>query len=1131
MHERKRALQRISSIILLIIAIIFLFIWYTEKNRQRIEEQNLNYAVDCARQTAGRIEEEFKNASSQIKSYSYFLGKNLTNPSVSPEQLRDIEQNSIFELMRFTDTDGVNYTSDGQTSDATDRDYYLKGMQGESGTSVIFDSRINHETMMGFYTPLYYNGEIIGVLRGAHLAEKYLQHMLTASYFGETADVYLCMTDGTVIASSDGRKYDIHLIDSLTSSGSIDTLTAEKSKELFDNREEGSFICDPQSQTDNISIFPLDGTDYVLVQIFPKSITRHMVQEANRIGILLELLLILLFFLYIVIIIIQAKQARKYLEQKNLEMSYVTNGVNTLFSRFVMLDLERGTYHYLAGTKPEQADVPPNGDYTDFFTYMSSFLILESDREKFAELSDKNVLISRLGEENTDIRLEYHVRRNGQTGWEHMNIICLERQEGKASKVLFIRQNITETKERELRIQAEISLANRKERQYRVAITADSICTYDFNLTRDLIEKDIFALLRGKQTPLLEMAGLEAPCRASEWFRHWQQFILEESLEDYCTIVNSDYLRDSFAQGIGEVSAVFWNKDTNGQKLCVRQSFIMTQDDDTGDIIVLVVTKDITQQVEKQEEQTQILRDALMQAQHASKAKTAFLSNMSHDIRTPMNAIIGFSNIAISHIDNKEQVKDCLQKVLSSSNHLLSLINDILDMSRIESGKVQINNQECNISELMHSLVNIIQPQVKAKRLDLFIDTFDIANEEIIVDSLKLNQVLVNLMSNAIKYTPAGGTISLHLMQKTSLRQGFGDYIFTVKDNGIGMTQEFVNHIFEPFERESSTTKTGIQGTGLGMAITKNIIDMMGGTIAVQSELGKGTEFIVQLNLKIQDSDTRIDQIKELSDMRVLVVDDDFNICGSVSKMLKKLGMRPDWTTSGREAVYHAKSAREEGDPYLTYIIDWQMPEMSGMETVRRIRKAVGNDVPIINLTAYDWTDIEEDAKAAGVTVFCAKPLFLSDLKSALLTANHLIEEKEESMPWTAADFSGKRLLLVEDIDLNREIAEEILSEIGFVIESAPDGTDAVEMMEKSQPYYYNAILMDVQMPVMNGYEATRTIRSLSRQDAKEIPIIAMTANAMEEDKTQALKSGMDAHISKPFQIDDLIAVLNQFLN
>ena len=839
----------------------------------------------------------------------------------------------------------------------------------------------------------------------------------------------------------------------------------------------------------------------------------------------------MLFFRYIVIIIIQAKQARKYLEQKNLEMSYVTNGVNTLFSRFVMLDLERGTYHYLAGTKPEQADVPPNGDYTDFFTYMSSFLILESDREKFAELSDKNVLISRLGEENTDIRLEYHVRRNGQTGWEHMNIICLERQEGKASKVLFIRQNITETKERELRIQAEISLANRKERQYRVAITADSICTYDFNLTRDLIEKDIFALLRGKQTPLLEMAGLEAPCRASEWFRHWQQFILEESLEDYCTIVNSDYLRDSFAQGIGEVSAVFWNKDTNGQKLCVRQSFIMTQDDDTGDIIVLVVTKDITQQVEKQEEQTQILRDALMQAQHASKAKTAFLSNMSHDIRTPMNAIIGFSNIAISHIDNKEQVKDCLQKVLSSSNHLLSLINDILDMSRIESGKVQINNQECNISELMHSLVNIIQPQVKAKQLELFIDTFDIANEEIIVDSLKLNQVLVNLMSNAIKYTPAGGTISLHLMQKTSLRQGFGDYIFTVKDNGIGMTQEFVNHIFEPFERESSTTKTGIQGTGLGMAITKNIIDMMGGTIAVQSELGKGTEFIVQLNLKIQDSDTRIDQIKELSDMRVLVVDDDFNICGSVSKMLKKLGMRPDWTTSGKEAVLRTKLAEEQDDEYSAYIIDWLMPDMNGVEVARRIRKEAGENTPIIILTAYDWSDIEDEAREAGVTAFCTKPLFLSELRNCLHTI--INEEEEAGKPEEKEKVQTRtgRILLAEDVELNQEIAVTILEDAGFSVDVADNGQIAVDMLRQSEHGYYQVVLMDVQMPVMDGYEASREIRRLEDKELASIPILAMTANAFEEDKKQALRCGMNGHIAKPIDVTKLIDTLNEILD
>ena len=441
-----------------------------------------------------------------------------------------------------------------------------------------------------------------------------------------------------------------------------------------------------------------------------------------------------------------------------------------------------------------------------------------------------------------------------------------------------------------------------------------------------------------------------------------------------------------------------------------------------------------------------------MQAQHANKAKSTFLSNMSHDIRTPMNAIIGFTTIAVSHIDNKDQVRECLQKVLSSSNHLLSLINDILDMSRIESGKVQIKEQECNISELMHNLVNIIQPQVKAKQLELFIDTFEVANEDVIADALKLNQVFINLLSNAVKYTPAGGTITFRIMQKTTFRHGYGDYIFIIKDNGIGMSKDFVEHIFEPFERETTVTQNGIQGTGLGMAITRNIVEMMNGNISVESEVGKGSTFTVELSLRLQDVEKNAAQIKELEGLRALVVDDDFNTCDSVSKMLKQIGMRSEWTTSGREAVYRAKSAYEEGDAYHTYIIDWQMPETSGVETARRIRKSVGGDVPIIILTAYDWSDIEEDAKAAGVTAFCAKPLFMSDLKSVLLAANNLIEKEEEVAEWTKADFRGKRVLLVEDIELNREIAEVILTESGFEVETAPDGTDAVAMVREAEP-------------------------------------------------------------------------------
>ena len=462
-----------------------------------------------------------------------------------------------------------------------------------------------------------------------------------------------------------------------------------------------------------------------------------------------------------------------------------------------------------------------------------------------------------------------------------------------------------------------------------------------------------------------------------------------------------------------------------------------------------------------------------------------------------------------------------------------SLINDILDMSRIESGKLTIHYQECNIPELMHNLVNIIQPQVKSKQLEMFIDTFDVTNEDVIADPLKLNQIFINLMGNAVKYTPAGGTVSFRISQHATFKHGWGNYVFTVKDNGIGMSQEFAEHIFEPFERESTATRSGIQGAGLGMAITKNIIDMMGGQITVESQVGKGSSFTVKLPLQLQDTEKNAEQIKELKGLRSLVVDDDFNVCDSVNKMLKSIGLRSEWTTSGREAAYRAKSAWEEGDPYHTFIIDWQMPETSGIETARKIRRVVGTEAPIIILTAYDWADIEEEAREAGITAFCAKPLFMSDLKAALLAANNIggNAHPDTEADWTQADFSGKRLLLVEDNELNREIAEVILEEAGFEIESAPDGTDAVTMVEQSREGYYDAVLMDVQMPVMNGYEATKAIRAMHRKDVRTLPILAMTANAMEDDKEAALKSGMNAHIAKPLDIKLLMNVLRQYLH
>ncbi len=1129
MKGKKGTLQKITYVLILLAAIVLLFHWHSANNSKRMEERNKNYAEDSARLKVVQINDELKNAKRLVNAYTYFLGESLTETSISAQMLKEMEANSRFDALLFTDLNGMDYASDGRTSDVTDRSFYTDGIGGNSGISIIFEPHLFDETMACFYAPVYSGGEIIGVLRGAYLAEEYLKNMLHTTYFGEEAGVYLCMPDGRVIASSDGMAYGEDLLETLVSTEVIDEASANDVQRLLDNNEEGILVCSVRSQTDNICVKHLPDHDYILVQTFPESVTQAMIKEENWVGIQLEMMLVGMFAVYIVAVIIQAGREKKRLERENREMGYIISGVNTLFTRFNMVDLEAGTYQYLAGTRPENVGLETTGRYEDYAEHLCSILAEEKDRQEFAAQIEKEAIIEALdGQE--DLRLECYVRRGDRMEWEHANVICLERKDGKACKVLFTRQNITEVKEKELRIRAKMALANRKEKQYRIAITSNAFCNFEINLTKDLIEQDVLCTLNGQQISLLEKAGLEAPCSASECFKKWEHFILRESLEDYLATANIGYLSERFRQGDKEVVAEYWGKDSADEQICVRQSFIMTQDDVTGDIIAMVLAKEITGQVRKQREQTQALQDALMQAQHANRAKTTFLSNMSHDIRTPMNAIIGFTTIAVSHIDNKEQVKDCLQKVLSSSNHLLSLINDILDMSRIESGKVQIKEQECNISELMHNLVNIIQPQVKAKQLELFIDTFEVANEDVVADALKLNQVFINLLSNAVKYTPAGGTITFRIMQKTTFRHGYGDYIFVIKDNGIGMSKEFVEHIFEPFEREVTTTQSGIQGTGLGMAITKNIVEMMGGVISVESEMGKGSIFTVELSLKLQDVEKNAEQIKELHGLRALVVDDDFHVCDSVSKMLKQIGLRSEWTTSGREAVYRAQMAREEGDSYHTYIIDWQMPEISGMETARRIRSAVGEEAPIIILTAYDWTDIEEDAKEAGVTAFCAKPLFMSDLKSALLAANNLSDKEDKVAAWTLADFSGKRILLVEDIELNREIAEVILTETGFLVETAPDGTDAVAMVRDSEENYYDAVLMDVQMPIMNGYEATRTIRNLPRKDVKDLPIIAMTANALEEDKEAALKNGMNAHIAKPLDVDVFIDMLGRYL-
>ena len=507
----------------------------------------------------------------------------------------------------------------------------------------------------------------------------------------------------------------------------------------------------------------------------------------------------------------------------------------------------------------------------------------------------------------------------------------------------------------------------------------------------------------------------------------------------------------------------------------------------------------------------QALSEAVRAAETANKAKSTFLSNMSHDIRTPMNAIIGFTTLAVSNIDDQKRVRDYL--------------------SQIESGKIHLEETEVSLSDVLHDLKTIISGQIHAKQLELYMDAMDVTNEDVYCDKTRLNQVLLNLLSNAVKFTPAGGTVSVRLKQLPGTAKGSALYEIRVKDNGIGMSQEFVKKIFSPFERERTSTVSRTQGTGLGMAITKNIVDMMGGTIEVQTAQGKGTEFVVRLPFRIQPEQHRIEKIAELEGLKALVVDDDFDTCDSVTKMLVRVGMRSEWTLSGREAVLRARQSMELGDAFHAYIIDWCLPDMNGIEVTRQIR-SLGDDTPIIILTAYDWSDIEAEAKAAGVTAFCAKPLFMSDIRETLMTAIGQSQAGAEDsiLPEAGSDFRGRCILLVEDNELNSEIAVEILNEYGFLVDTAKNGAEAVEKVKNSTPGNYDLVLMDVQMPVMNGYEATKEIRALDNPALAGITILAMTANAFDEDRKKALECGMDGFLSKPIVIEELISTLHDNL-
>lgn len=748
--------------------------------------------------------------------------------------------------------------------------------------------------------------------------------------------------------------------------------------------------------------------------------------------------------------------------------------------------------------------------------YIDSFVIME-DRERVRELAGLDVLYKRVPDEGL-YKLGFRRSMAGIISYYEMSVVKIVDNSNNITFVLGLRDVDAEMRRQlkltnEMEVQRDIIEGLAMEYYSVLLLDPDTDVVTPFRTDECASSTDsYFAKNNNCWSKIVESYAKE--------------YVSDRSREEYIEKLSLDYIRSQKESYSVTYEALTWGRTSYLQ---VRVAYVQERD---GDNVVVIGTRNVDDLIKKERAQEMALQAAYDAAEAANKAKTDFLSNMSHDIRTPMNGIIGMTAIAASHIDDRERVQDSLQKITMASKHLLSLINEVLDMSKIESGKVQLVEEEFNLSDLVDNLIAMTSSQVKEHHHELKVNISNLTHEEVIGDSLRIQKVFTNIMGNAVKYTPDGGEIRLSISEKPSNQAKVGCYEFIFEDNGIGMRNEFVDRIFEPFSRADDDRVAQIQGTGLGMSISRNIVRMMGGDIKVESILGVGSRFTVTFYLQLQDTEEI--QYDKFVNLDVLVADDDKLSLESCCSVLDDLGMRTKGVATGEEAVQEVVQCHEQNKDYFACIIDWKMPGMDGIETTRAIRKEVGNDVPIIIVSAYDWSDIEQEARAAGANAFISKPMFRSRLVKTFCT---LMDEEVQQEPVMTMDdlasmeLSGYRALLVEDNELNVEVATVILEMTGLSVERVSDGTEAVDRMNECEDGYYDIVFMDIQMPKMNGYDATRAIRAINRNYCRQVPIVAMTANAFAEDVQAAKTVGMNGHIAKPLELKTLLGVLKKWLN
>lgn len=805
------------------------------------------------------------------------------------------------------------------------------------------------------------------------------------------------------------------------------------------------------------------------------------------------------------------------------------------YYRIACIDLDKNSMKTITISDSEASEIELfEKDYRLGIQNFAVNYVLEEYREKVLNVMLPEKLSELLNGSVTGVNISYQRLENNVTYWVRSEFIPVPNFDEGHHKVMWYVKNITAEKSLEEYIrkktdEAQQALKNantvlkktlKSEHEKTSVLNAISniyYCIYYVSLT-DYSFKEI-----ASREQIREI--VDGKSDFQEVLNQWAGYIVDDEMKE---------------QALDFVQLSKLSKRLAGHKILsleckskisgwIRASFISVDDKFKK---VIWVSEYIAKQKEKEIEAMNALKEAYESANQANAAKSNFLANMSHDIRTPMNAIIGMTAIAGTHLDDSDYVSDCLSKITVSSKHLLGLINEILDMSKIESGKFDLNEEYFNLPELIDNLLLMSRPQIEERKHTLVVNINDINHENVIGDSQRIQQSFVNIMSNAVKYTPPEGRIELTISELPTNNNNVGCYEFKFKDNGIGMSKEYLDKLFEPFIRSSDPKVQEMQGTGLGMPITKNIINMMNGDIKVTSEPGKGTEFTVTMFLKLQK---QIEDIvyEDFIDLPVLVADDDRVSCESACIILNELGMKSEWVLTGKEAIERIASRHDEGNDFFTVILDWKMPDMDGIETTKEIRKKFGDKVPIVIISAYDWTDIELEARAAGANAFISKPLFKSRIAhmfAKLFGHETDKSDNDEISGFSEADFSGKRALLVEDNEINAEIACELFHMTGLEVEHAVNGKEAVDAIANTEKGYYDIIFMDIQMPVMNGYEAARAIRSLSGDYAKKVPIIAMTANAFAEDVQAAKNAGMNEHVAKPLDLSQLMKALKKWL-